>query len=209
MNLAKKNITPKGKLVACQAVARLAITTNPVMAFPGQQTYEAIKCLLVLLKQEQQVDRSSLMNFEALMALTNIASIDEGHRNKITTTPEMVYCIESLALEDHELIRRAAVQLICNLLMCQKYRDLYKESVEKDQTCDRLKLLILMCQEDDDETRSAAAGALATLTCYKKFENLFFKKIFTKFLSRYFQTHFITQNIVNESNKLPKHGNSV
>ena len=138
------------------------------MAFPGQQTYEAIKCLLFLLKQEQQVDRSSLMNFEALMALTNIASIDEGHRNKITTTPEMVYCIESLALEDHELIRRAAVQLICNLLMCQKYRDLYKESVEKGQTCDRLKLLILMCQEDDDETRSAAAGALATLTCYRK-----------------------------------------
>ena len=110
------------------------------MAFPGQQTYEAIKSLLFLLKQEQQVDRSSLMNCEALMALTNLASIDDGHRTKITTTPEMVYCIESLALEDHELIRRAAVQLICNLLMCQKYRDLYKEKREEETSCDRLKL---------------------------------------------------------------------
>merc|ERR1712173_121524 len=52
-------------------------------------------------------------------------------------------------------------------LMCQKYRDLYKESVEKGQTCDRLKLLILMCQEDDDETRLAAAGAMAMLTTYE------------------------------------------
>merc|ERR1712110_967881 len=56
--------------------------------------------------------------------------------------------------------------VICNLLMCQKYRDLYKENREEQTSCDRLKLLILMCQEDDDETRSAAAGALATLTTF-------------------------------------------
>lgn len=166
LSLSKKNITDKGRLTACQAVARLAITTNPVMAFPGQQTYEAIRSQLHLLKQEQQVDRSSLMNFEALMALTNLASIDDGHRNKIVTTPEMVYCIESLALEQHDMLRRAAVQLMCNLLMCQKYRDLYRETREEATSCDRLKLLVLMCQEDDDETRSAAAGGLATLTSY-------------------------------------------
>ena len=138
LSLSKKNITDKGRLTACQAVARLAITTNPVMAFPGQQTYEAIRSQLYLLKQEQRVDRSSLMNFEALMALTNLASIDDGHRNKIVTTPEMIYCIESLALENHDMLRRAAVQLMCNLLMCQKYRDLFKEAKEEATSCDRL-----------------------------------------------------------------------
>lgn len=102
------------------------------------------------------------------MALTNLASIDDGHRNKIVTTPEMVYCIESLALEQHDMLRRAAVQLMCNLLMCQKYRDLYRETREEATSCDRLKLLVLMCQEDDDETRSAAAGGLATLTSYRR-----------------------------------------
>lgn len=37
---------------------------------------------------------------------------------------------------------------------------------EKKLSCERLKLLILMCQEDDDDTRCAAIGALATITSY-------------------------------------------
>jgi len=102
------------------------------------------------------------MNFEALLALTNFAVIDDEHRNKIVSIKEMIPSIESLALEEHEMIRRAAVQLMCNLTICEKYRKMFEPEVPGE----RFKLLILMCQEDDDETRSAAAGALATLTNY-------------------------------------------
>ena len=104
------------------------------------------------------------MNFEGLMALTNLASIDEDHRRKICDTKEMIPAIESCALEEHYMVRRAAVQLICNLCACEKYQNLFKLIDGQQSTCDRLKMLVLMCQEDDNETRAAAAGALATLT---------------------------------------------
>merc|ERR1719273_1353693 len=100
------------------------------------------------------------------MALTNLASIDEDHRRKICDTKEMIPAIESCALEEHFLVRRAAIQLICNLCSCPKYIKMFELIDGQQSTCDRLKMLVLMCQEDDNETRSAAAGGLATLTCY-------------------------------------------
>ena len=151
-----KENTNLGKLLSAQGVARLAITLDPVLAFPGQRTYEAISILLNLLHDQQDY----LMNFEGLMALTNIASINEGHRSKICSTPGMLNAIESLVLEEHEMIRRAGVELICNLSMSP----IFCQQIINKEAGDRLKLLVLMCQEEDAKTRSAAAGALAMMT---------------------------------------------
>lgn len=70
MSLALKG-TEKGKVQACQALARIGITIDPEVSFPGQRCLEVIRPLVQLLHP----DRSGLENFEALMALCNLAQV--------------------------------------------------------------------------------------------------------------------------------------
>lgn len=65
-----------GKHLASQALAKLSITMNPEVAFPGQRMMEVIRPLLKLLHPE----RTALQTFEALLALTNISSVSESAR---------------------------------------------------------------------------------------------------------------------------------
>ena len=53
-------------------MAKLAITSDPRIAFPGQRAAELVKPLLALTKE-----RKGLLQFEAGMALTNLASMGE------------------------------------------------------------------------------------------------------------------------------------
>lgn len=64
--------TDKGKLCAAQALAKLAITADPNLAFPGQRSLELVRPLLALANS-----RKGLHMFEASMALTNLASVSE------------------------------------------------------------------------------------------------------------------------------------
>jgi hypothetical protein len=58
-----------------------------------------------------------LENFEALMALCNLATLNESTRTRLLKESEFVTQIENYMFEDHEMIRRAAVQCFTNL--CQ------------------------------------------------------------------------------------------
>lgn len=64
--------TAKGKYQASQALARIGITINPEVAFPGQRMCELIRPLLGLL----DLECNALENFEALMALCNLAGFE-------------------------------------------------------------------------------------------------------------------------------------
>lgn len=95
--------TDVGKVKAAQALAKITITSNPEIAFPGErvrlasfkkphlktdlfrfdfvfvfamQIYETVRPLVSLLSLECTL----LQNFEALMALTNLAGISERLR---------------------------------------------------------------------------------------------------------------------------------
>lgn len=95
-----------GQTKAAQALAKITITSNPEMAFPGErvsegagyarrgahvgaavgidsvphvlspQIYEVVRPLVSLL----HLQRTGLENFEGLMALTNLAGISERLR---------------------------------------------------------------------------------------------------------------------------------
>ncbi|KAH6936395.1 hypothetical protein HPB50_016455 [Hyalomma asiaticum] len=99
LKLALEN-TPNGKLIAAQALARLGITINPEVAFPGQRAVEVVRPLLSLLHP----DCSALQGFEALMALTNLATVvtiyEKGDRVKYLTL-----CLED---EDYDTALAAA-----------------------------------------------------------------------------------------------------
>lgn len=151
------NCTEKGKRQAAQALSRIGITINPEVAFPGQRHLEVIRPLLNQLHQ----DFTALENFEALMALCNLAQMNETVRQRIIKEGGLNK-VEMYLMEDHLLLSRAATQVICNLVMSE---DVIKLFEGKN---DRVKFLCLLCQEEDEETAMAAAGALAILTSVSK-----------------------------------------
>lgn len=157
IKLATENNTDLGAKLASQALARIAIHNNPEIAFPGQRSVEVVKPIMDLLHP----DCSGLQNFEALMGLTNLVQVNVAVRNRILKDNGFSR-IEQLAYEEHTMIKRAAVQCITNLVLS----DQVVKYFEGDN--DRVKFLVLTLEEDDLETVSAAAGALAMLTSVSK-----------------------------------------
>ncbi|MCL4129369.1 UNVERIFIED_CONTAM: hypothetical protein GTU68_051254 [Idotea baltica] len=164
LNLAQEG-TPKGKTCAAQALARIAITINPEVAFPGQRAYEVVRPLLQLL----QVDGMALENFESLMGLCNIAGMSESARQRIIKE-KGVPKIEHYMFEDHELLRRAAFQCMANMCASPSLVTILEGENDK------LKYLFLSCSDEDEEIVKASAGALCMLLpesrkcCDKVFE---------------------------------------
>ncbi|KAH8369297.1 hypothetical protein KR009_007455 [Drosophila setifemur] len=145
--------TEKGRRHASQALARIGITINPEVAFSGQRSLDVIRPLLNLLLQ----DCSALENFESLMALTNLASMNESVRQRIIKE-QGVSKIEFYLMEDHLYLTRAAAQCLCNLVMSEDVVKMFEGEN------DRVKFLALLCEDEDEETAMACAGALAMLS---------------------------------------------
>uniref|UniRef100_A0A673MLS3 Protein unc-45 homolog B n=1 Tax=Sinocyclocheilus rhinocerous TaxID=307959 RepID=A0A673MLS3_9TELE len=120
--------------------------------------YEVVRPLVSLLNTE----RDGLENFEALLGLTNLAALNDKLRVKILKEKALPE-IENYMFEEHDQIRQAATECMCNLVCCKEVQDRYLEDGN-----DKLKLLILLCGEDDAQLQRAAAGALAMLTAAQK-----------------------------------------
>ncbi|XP_060516554.1 protein unc-45 homolog B-like isoform X2 [Cylas formicarius] len=149
--------TDKGKRHAAQALARIGITMDPAVAFPGQRALECVRPLLSLLHP----DCTGLENFEALMALCNLAQLSEAARQRIVKEGGLGK-IENYMYEDHEQISRAAIQCMCNMTMSEDVVKFF----EGDN--DRVKFVVSCCLDEDKETAMAAAGMLAILTGFSK-----------------------------------------
>lgn len=158
--------TEKGKRQAAQALARIGITMNPEVAFPGQRALEVVRPLLSLLHP----DCKGLENFEALMALCNLAQMNELTRQRILKEQGFSK-IENYMYEDHEYICRAATQCMCNMAQSP---DVVKYFEGEN---DRMKYVVSLCLDEDKDTAMAAAGMLAILTgsskkcCEKVFDS--------------------------------------
>uniref|UniRef100_A0A8C3RE92 Protein unc-45 homolog A n=1 Tax=Cyanoderma ruficeps TaxID=181631 RepID=A0A8C3RE92_9PASS len=146
--------TEVGQTKAAQALAKITITSNPEMAFPGERIYEVVRPLVSLL----HLQRTGLENFEGLMALTNLAGISERLRQKILKE-RAVPMIEGYMFEEHELIRLAATECMCNMAMSKEVQEMFLA-----EGSDRLKLMVLYSGEEDEKLRRAASGTLAMLT---------------------------------------------
>lgn len=151
------NGTDKGKRNAAQALARITITMNPEVAFPGQRMLEVIRPLIGLLHP----DCDALENFEALMALCNIAQASEEARLRIIKDGGIPK-IDNYLYEEHEMLRRAATQCLTNMTMSPDVIKIYEGEN------DRLKYMMMLTGEEDLDTLMAAAGALAILTSSSK-----------------------------------------
>uniref|UniRef100_A0A8D0EQC3 Unc-45 myosin chaperone A n=1 Tax=Strix occidentalis caurina TaxID=311401 RepID=A0A8D0EQC3_STROC len=135
--------TEVGQTKAAQALAKITITSNPELAFPGERIYEVVRPLVSLL----HLQRTGLENFEGLMALTNLAGISERLRQKILKE-KAVPMIEGYMFEEHELIRLAATECMCNMAMSKEVQELFLA-----EGSDRLKLMVLYSGEEDEKLR--------------------------------------------------------
>uniref|UniRef100_A0A1I8H1Z3 TPR_REGION domain-containing protein n=1 Tax=Macrostomum lignano TaxID=282301 RepID=A0A1I8H1Z3_9PLAT len=79
LSLANSRNTDGGQVLAAQALARLAVSLNPETAFPGQRAAELVRPLNQLLHAEA----NSLQVYEALLALTNLASAGDSLRSRL------------------------------------------------------------------------------------------------------------------------------
>lgn len=151
-----ENGTPKGMDIAAQALAKIGITNDPRLAFSGQRCMEVVRPLVRLLN----FNKDQLHRFEALMALTNLASMNDDVRRRIMKEKGFRE-IETCMFEDEDDLRRAAVECMCNLVQNEEAFNKFKEW---DCEVERLKFILLCCGEDPPELSQAAAGCLSILT---------------------------------------------
>ena len=150
---------------AGHALARLLISVNPAHVFSSSLPVStAVSALITLLSPESQEneERNLLPTFESLLALTNLASMDDPTARDMVLRVAWITLENTLLLSSNALIQRASVELVCNLMASPagvaKYAD---GSPAANQ---RLHILLALADAEDHATRCAAGGALAMLT---------------------------------------------
>jgi len=171
-------------LPASQALAKMVITTPPHLLFPPPVSATSLNALTPLYHLLCDSSSSLLQRFEALMALTNIATIEPSIATRLVQakyTPiereadtmwrgngqeakiRIFHRIEECLTNDNTLVRRAATELICNLMSCEAGYLEYTATTNA-RTASRLRLMLILTGSDDLATRLAAGGAIATIT---------------------------------------------
>ena len=153
---------------AAHALARTLISIDPSLAFPSSGSMpltSVVRPILSLLSEDSgsmtQGPRDLLPTFEALIALANLASVPSGGAAEIIIR-QAYPTVEDLMLNNNTLVRRAATQLVCNLVNCPSGVELFAD--ESPPAARRMHILLAMADIEDVATRCAAAGALAVLT---------------------------------------------
>ncbi|KAG2233745.1 armadillo-type protein [Thamnidium elegans] len=145
----------RSNIVASQALAKLAITADPRIAFQGDTVLDLVRPFLELCKDAN----SQLRQFEGLMALTNLASIDDRVRLMIEDADGMSV-FENLQLSNNDMVQRAATEMVCNMTFCDPVFERYSDP---NRSQNRIRLLMILSDGEDPATRRAASGALAIL----------------------------------------------
>ena len=140
-------------LVASQTLAKIAITSDPTLAFKGELSVEVLRPLVFLLTKG-----GPLAQFEALMGLTNLAGVDDRLREHIIRLDGLA-AIQELQFSTNVLIHRAATEAIANLIY---HPVVFSMFLSKNSQL--LKVMVALCDDDDFNTRRAASGAIAVLS---------------------------------------------
>ncbi|KAK4241362.1 myosin-binding striated muscle assembly central-domain-containing protein [Achaetomium macrosporum] len=152
----------KPRRTAAQALARILISTNPALVFRQTPQSAAIRPLASIITPDPSAEtRDLLPTFEALLALTNLASMDNDTRRSIVRAAWND--IEEQLFSTNTRVSTAAVELICNLVQSpEEALSLFGDGSVKAEN--RTKVVLALADAEDEKTRSAAGGALASLT---------------------------------------------
>ena len=168
---------PSSDLAPIQALSKLFITSNPLLIFGPTPSspllLEASQAISLPLGCSSSVPLLAI--FESLMALTNIASIDQELTDRLsrltlrdrTSLNLLLNAVEELLLNENKMVRRAAIELVCNLVASESGIEYFEPSSTSSST-PRLHLLLALSSAEDVPTRLAATGALTSLAWSKK-----------------------------------------
>ncbi|KAI9772534.1 MAG: hypothetical protein M1840_000739 [Geoglossum simile] len=150
----------RARVTAAHSLARILISTNPAHAFSSALPISLAIRPLVCLLDDDGSEQQNLTIFESLLALTNLASVNDDTRDLIIRVgwPR----IEELLLANIVPVQRAAVELVCNLMASPTGVAKFSDGTKKASS--RLHILLALADVEDYEARRAAGGALAMLT---------------------------------------------
>lgn len=165
-------LSKQGKLYASSAIARILLSIEPRVALTAKVSpHQAVQPICDLLgspeegtveemAEDNDLKITNLDVFEALLALTNLSSIDDRSlrleicRRAWTKLPG---CLSS----DNEKVLRGALELTCNLMLIPQSAEHFLQRNETSKTL--LSILGKNVTSEDRPSRLAAAGALAIL----------------------------------------------
>ncbi|KAL8840606.1 MAG: hypothetical protein Q9176_003719 [Flavoplaca citrina] len=163
-------IDKQARFAMAHALARILISIDPTLVFPtagSPPLTSATRPILSLLKQNDaevsEGPRDLLPTFEALLALTNLASTPSEEAT-VVIIRQTLGLLEDLLLSNNKMIQRAATELVCNFMTSPAGVEIFAD--ESKAAARRLHILLALADVEDSATRKAAGGALATLTCY-------------------------------------------
>lgn len=155
---------------AAHALARLLISINPAHVFssslPASSAASALVQLLAVDQAGDDQERNLLPTFEALLALTNLASMEEDTVRELLLRSAWATLENHLLLSSNTMIQRASVELVCNLMASPS--GVAKFADGSKQASNRMHILLALADVEDLATRRAAGGALAMLTEWDK-----------------------------------------
>ena len=136
---------------ARHCVAKLLVTTNPGLLTVSQRM-GSIGPLIQLIHDHESSDLST---FEALMAVTNLASVDDEMKNRVVAE-KGIQRLSYAMFSDHDMVRRAATEAMSNLIP-------HPEMIKHLSEADNIRLWIAFARsfEEDLECSRAAIGCLA------------------------------------------------
>ena len=142
------------KIVPGHALAKILISTNPELSLRGNLAIDAGRPLLFTINNSN----STLIQFECLLALTNLAGMNDEVRGRLLNLNILNLC-EEWQFDNHPMIRRASTELLCNLIV---HPSLFVKFM--DPKYNGIQIMTALCDDEDVETQRAASGAIAMLS---------------------------------------------
>ena len=138
------------------ALSRVLMSTNPALIPRTISLSSLIRPLAVL------IDRADheIYQFEALIALTNIVSVQDDSIEACVMSEHVWSIVRSALGSSTVMLQRAAIECLSNLTMMP----LILEKLEKDVSSEDIKLFVLFSKSDDVPSQLAALGALAMIS---------------------------------------------
>ncbi|XP_071574003.1 protein unc-45 homolog B-like [Temnothorax nylanderi] len=143
--------TDNGKKEASRALVCLGLTIRPEVAFPGQIIMEVVRPIMNLLKPEC----SFWENYSTLLVLCDLAKVNDNMREHISK--EEVF--QKIEAYENDVLKFGSLTLITELL---SNREVAIQYFKQDNS--RIKYLMLLCKDENQNVSRSAASALAWLT---------------------------------------------
>ena len=156
-SFSQDNPSESGKNILRQArhcIAKLLVTTNPNLLTSSQQM-GSIKPLIQLIRDNDSTD---FQQFEALLAITNLASTGDETKEHIVAE-KGISTLSYAMFSDHKMVRRAGTEAMCNLV---PHPAMMEHLADPEHL--RLWLAFASDVEGNFECSRAASGCLAMST---------------------------------------------